>query len=135
MPRVLPVVIELVLLVVCLIDAAQTPAPTVRNLPKWLWVFLIVVVPIVGPVAWLLAGRPSRRSQTNAGQFQQSSDVGTGSSRRRAPRAPDDDPEFLASLHTNTTERERLLKQWEADLERREDELRKRQQHDNDQDG
>lgn len=54
------------------------------------------------------------------------------------PVAPDDDPDFLAGLHdaerkvereaerAADAEHERVLKDWEADLRRREDELRRR---------
>ena len=31
-----------------------------RNLPKVAWLLLILLFPVVGPVAWLLAGRPTR---------------------------------------------------------------------------
>ncbi|WP_380175006.1 PLDc N-terminal domain-containing protein [Kineococcus sp. DHX-1] len=60
MIRYLPVVVELVLLVFCLVDCVQTPADRVRNLPKLVWVLLIVVLPVVGGIAWLVAGRPQR---------------------------------------------------------------------------
>ncbi len=56
MIRYLPVVVELVLLVFCLVDCVQTPADRVRNLPKLVWVLLIVVLPVVGGIAWLVAG-------------------------------------------------------------------------------
>jgi hypothetical protein len=46
---------------------------------------------------------------------------------RRAPVAPDDDPEFLRGLAASRKEDEDLLKNWEADLRRREEELRKRE--------
>ena len=41
---------------------------------------------------------------------------------------PDDDPEFLRSLHPADDERERNLQQWEDDLRERE-----RKQHDGEQ--
>ncbi|MEZ0490801.1 PLD nuclease N-terminal domain-containing protein [Kineococcus sp. TBRC 1896] len=63
MIRYLPVVLELVLLVFCLLDCVQTPADRVRNLPKLAWILLIVVLPVVGGVAWLVAGRPARVPQ------------------------------------------------------------------------
>jgi hypothetical protein len=39
---------------------------------------------------------------------------------------PDDNPEFLASLREEHRRDEALLKSWEADLRRREEELRRR---------
>jgi hypothetical protein len=41
-----------------------------------------------------------------------------------APRGPDDDPEFLRSLHPHDAEHERELQQWEEDLAERERKLR-----------
>lgn len=88
MIRILPFVVELALLVYCLIDLWQADAARVRNLPKVVWVLLIVVVPLVGGVAWLVLGRP------------QSLDGGAtpGSRPPQAPRGPDDDPDFLRGL-------------------------------------
>jgi len=56
--RVLPAVVELALLVFCLIDCVQSDPSRVRNLARGWWVVLIVVLPLVGGIAWLVAGRP-----------------------------------------------------------------------------
>jgi hypothetical protein len=37
------------------------------------------------------------------------------------PLGPDDDPEFLDQLRRQDAEHERMLKQWEEDLRRREE--------------
>lgn len=42
--------------------------------------------------------------------------------------APDDNPDFLKSLKDENKKDEAVLKDWEADLRRREDELKKREQ-------
>jgi hypothetical protein len=55
--RVLPALVELGLLIFCLIDCIQTDPVLVRNLPKTLWVLLIIFVPVIGSIAWLVAGR------------------------------------------------------------------------------
>jgi uncharacterized membrane protein AbrB (regulator of aidB expression) len=82
-PRVLLVVVSIALTVYAAIDCIQTEESRVRNLPKLAWVLLIVLVSIVGPVAWLLAGRPR-----------------SGPPRRgpSGPRGPEDDPDFLRNL-------------------------------------
>jgi hypothetical protein len=49
------------------------------------------------------------------------------SQRPRRSVAPDDDPEFLRGLAASRKQDETLLKDWEADLRRREEELRRRQ--------
>lgn len=116
MARVVIAVIELALLVFCLIDAVQTPETRMRNLPKWAWIALIIILPLVGPVSWLIAGRPRRAQSVGVPAYERP---------RPTPRAPDDDPEFLASLKKPNSDHEDLLKKWEEDLKRREEELRK----------
>lgn len=66
MVRFLPFVIELALLVFCVIDIIQTPEYATRNLPKWGWLVLVIVLPLIGCVAWLVAGRPSREKPRQA---------------------------------------------------------------------
>jgi hypothetical protein len=124
------VIIELVLLVYCLIDCIQTDPADVRTLPKPLWAVLIIVLPLFGGVGWLLAGKPERGSVA-AGRGPWPSAPTSELPRRdrpAAPRGPDDDPEFLRSLHPADEERERSLQQWEDDLRERE-----RKQHDGEQ--
>lgn len=44
--------------VFCLVDAIGAPADRIRNLPKVGWILLILFFPLVGSIAWLVAGRP-----------------------------------------------------------------------------
>jgi hypothetical protein len=88
--RFLPFLISLVLSVYALFSCIQTRDEDVPYLPKLVWIVLIVFVPFVGPIVWLLmvrngaarSERPVRRATTPSGR----------------PVAPDDDPDFLASL-------------------------------------
>jgi hypothetical protein len=113
MLRVLPALIELGLLVYALIDCIQTPEASVRNLPRWGWLILIILIPYVGPVAWLFAGRPLRSGAAQRGGPWPSSGPGGGSGGGRGygspggagggrpsgpARGPDDDPDFLRGL-------------------------------------
>ncbi len=122
MIRFLPVVVELFLLVFCLIDAIQTPEHEVRNLPKLGWVLLIIVLPLIGGIAWLVAGRPQR---AGGGQVPWPSTRTAGFPEFERPRrpAPDDDPAFLAEMRRGNSEQEELLRRWEEDLRRRERDL------------
>ncbi len=122
--RGFPVLLEIGLLVYCLLDVIQTSDDEVRNLPRWGWMVLIVVIPVAGGIAWLVAGRPrAPRSGGSPWPVPPRSHPAHG---RRPPRAlgPDDDPEFLAQLRAIDQEHERTLAQWEADLRRREARLR-----------
>ena len=76
-------VIGLVVLTVwALLDIAWTPPQRVASLPKPVWL-IVVLVPLVGPLTWFLAGRTTVASPQ-------------GSARR--PMGPDDDPDFLRGL-------------------------------------
>ncbi len=118
MPRALPVLIAIILVVFCLIDLAQTPAEHVRAVSRPVWAAVILFVPFVGPACWLAAGRPSSGRSRRVPGFPRRSTAQT------RPVAPDDDPEFLAQLtqHRLKAEDERL-RRWQAELERREREL------------
>ncbi|MBO1753207.1 PLDc_N domain-containing protein [Actinotalea sp. BY-33] len=124
MIRGLAVVIQLALLVYCLIECIQTDSSRVRNLPKTLWVLLIILVPVIGPVAWLVAGRPEREAASNVPWPATRTAGFPEYERPRPPRGPDDDPEFLTGLGHRDAEHEEMLSQWEATLRDRERRLR-----------
>ena len=126
MTRGFPALLEIGLLIFCLIEAIQTPADEMRGLGKAWWILLIIIVPVVGGIAWLVAGRPLRPRNQDGWR------MGSGfpeyeRNRRRAPLGPDDDAEFLSEIRQINTEQEETLKKWEADLKRREAEQRRRE--------
>lgn len=47
------------LMVWCLVEAISTAGHRIRNLPKVAWILLILLVPVIGSIAWLVGGRPS----------------------------------------------------------------------------
>jgi hypothetical protein len=118
--------INLVMVVAALIGCLSTDEDRIRNLPKIAWVFIILLFSPVGWIAWYVAGRPSRDSAGAGSQWRPG--AGFPEAQRPAPRqvAPDDDPEFLRGLARERRADEELFSQWEADLRRREEELRKR---------
>ncbi|MFM6973818.1 MAG: PLD nuclease N-terminal domain-containing protein [Agromyces sp.] len=65
-----------VLTVFCAIDVLMLDRLRIRALPRWVWVLIVILIPVIGSVLWLAVGRA------------------------RVPRtiAPDDDPAFLAEL-------------------------------------
>jgi hypothetical protein len=96
--------VELVLLVFCVLDVATTPEDAVRNLPKLLWLLLVVVLPLAGGVAWLVAGRPAAADRSRPAR--------AAVARLRpapAPRppTPDDDEAFLRSLRRRAEQQRR----------------------------
>lgn len=89
---------ELALLIYCALNVITTPEAQVRNLPKLLWLVLVVFLPVVGSVAWLVAGRPQGPSrslpyQGNTGIPPEYDRPGRASAHR-----PDDDAAFLRGL-------------------------------------
>jgi len=122
--RVLPFVVELGLLVFCLVDCIQADPARIRNLPKGVWILLVVVLPLVGGVAWLVAGRPVRTSGGSAVPWPSTATAGFPEYERPRTLAPDDDPEFLAGLRASDDRHESMLRDWEADLRDREQRLR-----------
>ena len=50
--------IGLALWIYALLDVIQTDEILTRNLPKTMWVLIVLLFPPVGPIAWLVAGRP-----------------------------------------------------------------------------
>ncbi|MCF3182825.1 PLDc_N domain-containing protein [Streptomyces polychromogenes] len=92
MLRYLPFLLILALTIYAFIDCLNTPEEEVKSLPKGVWVLIILLFSIVGPVVWLLAGK-KRTAAGGAGGF-----GGGGRARRTQWVAPDDNPEFLRSL-------------------------------------
>ena len=119
------VLLDLALLVVALIDCLSAEEHAIRALPRVVWVFLILLFSPIGAIAWFVAGRPPRAIRMSNGEMWR---PGSGFPESRRPkRAPDDDPEFLRDIARSRDEDEALMKKWEADLRRREEELRKRE--------
>ena len=104
----------LVLWIFCILDVISTEEVLCRNLPKYVWLLIVIILPDVGSIAWLLLGRPA-----GAG-FRLGSQVGVYKPQKRAI-GPEDSPDFLASM-----ERKRL-EGWAQELRRREEELRRKE--------
>ncbi|MGW3913710.1 PLD nuclease N-terminal domain-containing protein [Streptomyces sp. NPDC005070] len=124
MLRYLPFLLVLALWIYAFIDCLNTPEEEVRGLPKVVWVIIILLFGevLVGPIAWLVAGR-NRRGPSGG-----STPSEWHRNHRTAFVAPDDNPEFLQSLKAENRKDEALLKDWEADLRRREEELKRREE-------
>ncbi|HEV7754267.1 MAG TPA: PLD nuclease N-terminal domain-containing protein [Mycobacteriales bacterium] len=123
--------------VFCVLDAVMSPQPEVRNLPKLGWIAVVLLFPLIGSLAWLIAGRPQARATAdlpykgNRGRAPWPSTRTAGFPEYERPRqaaAPEDDPDFVDRLRRekaeSDAEHEDLLRRWEDDLRRREQKLR-----------
>ncbi|WP_354641129.1 PLD nuclease N-terminal domain-containing protein [Kitasatospora camelliae] len=134
MLRILPTLLVLALWVWAFIDCLTTPEEEVRHLPKVVWIIIVLLFPLVGSIAWLIAGRDRRSARARTTPWPSGRTDGRAEHERpRQPFvAPDDNPEFLASLKKDDATHEDMLKQWEADLRRREEDLRRKDEPDAD---
>ncbi|CAM3212020.1 PLD nuclease N-terminal domain-containing protein [Stackebrandtia soli] len=85
-------VIHLALLIAALADCLGGDKSP-RRLSRGMWTTIIIVVPVIGAIAWFTTGRPRPN--------------GTSTGRGRPvtpPRAPDDDPDFLRDLERKIRE-------------------------------
>lgn len=149
---------SMALLVFCVLDCIATESSLIRNLPKTMWIVLIVFMPVIGSVAWLLLGRPEKtRFYPGEGRPRP-----TAPAHPKRPLGPDDDPRFLEMTRNLTPPKPSApvksaeppkapeplagspevvrpttpggehgvneLKAWEEDLRRREEDLRRRLQ-------
>ncbi len=85
MSRLLLPIILVGFTIYTLVDCARTDESQIRNLPKWAWILIIILIQTLGPIAYWAAGRPKGPQ------------LGGGKSKRRI-LPPDDDPDFLRKL-------------------------------------
>lgn len=79
----------------CLIDVITTDESRMRNLPKPVWVLIVLLIPFVGSLVWLVAGRvwdgtPRQKPNTRFAEYDRPG--------RHVAQNPDDDDEFLAGV-------------------------------------
>jgi hypothetical protein len=112
----------------CVIDVITTDALIVRNLPKMAWLFIVLLLPDLGSIAWLVAGHPwqengrPRSSGRTAARYPEYDRPG-----RAVPASPDDDEEFLRQIRERAEQQRRQYQERRrAELEAERDDLLKR---------
>ncbi len=114
----------------CVVDVIRSETSAVRHLHKLVWLTFVLLIPTIGALAWLFLGRPE---PLGSRMFEP---------RPSPSRAPDDSPEFLASLSDEIKRRrrvERLRAQdddsasVEEEIRRLEEELRRRSEQEGDE--
>lgn len=72
-----------------LIDCAWLPRHRVRALPRAVWLVVVIVLPVIGPLLWYVLGRAPASADRPSGRY----------------RGPDDDPDFVGTVHPPTRSR------------------------------
>ena len=96
--------VELCLLVYCALNVITTPPADCRNLPKLVWLALVIVFPLVGGIAWLVAGRPQGPSRSLPYKGNHGIPPEYDRPGRASANNPDDDAQFLLDLRARAEE-------------------------------
>jgi hypothetical protein len=58
MLRVAGVLLGLAVYIWFIVDVLRTSGSSVRTLPKFVWLLIVVLIPLLGGLLWLIGGRP-----------------------------------------------------------------------------
>ena len=121
-------ILFVMLLIFTVIDIIATDEVIIRNLPKITWLFIVIIIPIAGIVAWFALGRPVGAGltpgSTHSGPSRTWMDPNVRE-RRPPPRGPEDRDDWVPGTaasaaadegRESTAARERRLLEWEAEL-------------------
>lgn len=111
--RVALIVLVIALTLYAVLDCARTPSESLpQPLPKPMWLLVIILFTLVGPVAWIITSRV-KAAEERGGTVERSVWSSTegirfqrpGRQHRRRSLGPDDDPEFLRDLEQDIRRR------------------------------
>jgi len=97
MVRVVATLLLIGLVVYCIVDVLRSDKDERLGVPSFLWILLIVLLPLFGGVAWLVVSSAQRSGRAQYAPRVRPRRSGPGTAPQR-PVAPDDDPDFLRSL-------------------------------------
>ncbi|MBE1878619.1 PLD nuclease N-terminal domain-containing protein [Myceligenerans pegani] len=105
-------VLYVALVVYTLVDVAQSDDDVRHGIPKSVWVVAIVLLPLVGSIAWLVLAfiARRRRGRAAAAPWERASGNAPTPARPPAdvpPAGPEDDPEYMWLLEQARRKRER----------------------------
>ncbi|QBJ95275.1 hypothetical protein ERC79_04395 [Rhodococcus sp. ABRD24] len=107
--------IVMILWIVCLVDVIVAEEHQVRNIPKIAWVIVVLLLPLVGSVLWLVAGRPEggmggHRRPASPSAFPEYDRPG-----RQIAQQSEADEEFLRRCRERAEEQRRIGRQQRGD--------------------
>ncbi|HUQ61898.1 PLDc N-terminal domain-containing protein [Lentzea sp.] len=102
-------VLMLGLVIFAVVDVITTDDGSVRNLPKLLWLLLVLLFPLVGSIAWFVAGRPVGTGRARSSAFERAAPSFPEYDRPGRFSATDaaDDEEFLRRCRERAEEQRR----------------------------
>lgn len=99
MARIMLVVLALAITIYAISDwVSRSRTWTPGRVNRWVWLAVIVLIPIIGPLAWIIVGLVTRAEQRRVG-------TSPDSSPPRSSR-PDDNPEALSDLADRISRRQ-----------------------------
>ena len=119
--------VQILLAVYALVDCLRTEKSDLPGrLPRAFWLLIIIVLPVFGPLAWIViswaskAESPDGRVEIprNPLEILRGSSPSPQPQESEIPRAPDDNPDFLFSLEAKMR-RERMAREAEEEAKRR----------------
>lgn len=106
---ILGVALTIALSIYAVVDCAMSEPRRIRVFQKQLWLIIVLLLPLVGPVCWILFGKGLITVNAGGG-----SSAGRDGGSYGGQRAPDDDSEFLRRLRDETADER--LKRLEEEL-------------------
>ncbi len=103
--------VVLALWIFCVVDLIQTREGEVRSLPKIAWVFIVLLFPLVGSIAWLAAGRPQPGPPRASGAGGTTAFPEYDRPGRMTAGSPDDDEAFLRQVRDRAEEQRRRYRE------------------------
>lgn len=104
----------------CIIDVIVTDEFRVRNLPKAVWLIIVLLLPDIGSIAWLVAGHPwGERTRPASSRFAREFPEYDRPGRHVAVN-PEDDEAFLRQVRVRAEEQRRRAEQERRAREARE---------------
>ncbi len=108
--------LTLALWVYCLVDIVTCPEAGIRHLPKMGWLLVVLLVPTIGALLWLFAGRPlhegAPRSTTRYAEYDRPG--------RAVAQNPEDDEAVLRGLRERAEQQRREARRQEEERQERE---------------
>ena len=122
----------------CIIDVITTDEVVMRNLPKPLWLLIVILLFDLGAIVWLIAGRPWQQTAGRPAATGRSSAFPEYERPGRFATNPDDDEDFLRQVRERAEEQRRRYSDQQTEarrLEEQDEQQRREQRSTDDGDG